>query len=46
LEGIDTDIPVVFKIKKKPFLPLPSIPISGYDKPEIPFRSKVLLEGT
>jgi hypothetical protein len=47
LEGIpETDIPVIFKIKKNPFLTLPNIPISGYDKPEIPSRSKVLLIGS
>ena len=45
-QGLNQDIPIIFKIKKKPFLQLPNIPISGYDKPEIPFRSKVLLEGT
>ncbi len=46
LEGLNQDIPVIFKIKKEPFLQLPNIPISGYDKPEIPFRAKVLLTGT
>jgi len=46
LEGIDTEIPIIFKIKKKPYLALPNIPISGYEKPEIPSRAKILLTGT
>ena len=46
LEGIpETDIPVIFRIKKNPFISLSGISISGYEKQEIPPRAKILLTG-
>src|SRR5437762_11765448 len=45
LEGIEQDIPVIFRIKKNPFIQLSALPISGYERPEIPSRAKVLLIG-
>src|SRR4051794_34776178 len=45
LEGLDQDIPVIFRIKKNPFIQLSALPISGYERPEIPSRAKVLLIG-